>query len=84
MLHYEPVNQEINQLYLAFSKLTKTIKFAKNSEQLGANNNALMRYHEIADIFRELGSVERLSSCLNNLGCIYLRQEDFENSKIFL
>ena len=84
MLNYSPRNQEMNQLYLAFSKLTKTIKFARMSMALGDSNTALLKYHEVADIFRELQNFEQLGSCINNLGCIYLKKKQYKNSKIFL
>lgn len=84
MLNYRPRNQEINQLYLAFSKLTKTIKFARNSLVLGENNQALLNYHEIADIFSELQNNTKLGICINNLGCIYLKKKQYSNSRIFL
>lgn len=38
MLNYNPRNNEINLLYLAFSKLTKTIKVARNSLYEGDDN----------------------------------------------
>jgi hypothetical protein len=52
MLNYRPRNKEINLLYLAFSNLTKTIKVARNSLYEGDDNQALIGYHEVAQIFR--------------------------------
>ena len=51
MLHYKPRNHEINVLYLAFSNLTKTIKVARDSLYEGDDNQALLNYHEVAQIF---------------------------------
>lgn len=84
MLQYQPCNKEINLLYLAFSKLTKTIKVARNSLYEGDDNQALLNYHEVAEIFSELKNREKEGSCINNLGCIYIKKEQFENAYIFL
>jgi len=84
MLNYKPRNHEINVLYLAFSNLTKTIKVARDSLYEGDDNLALLNYHEVAQIFEQLGNEEKLGSCLNNLGCIYLKKEQFKNSMFFL
>ena len=84
MLNYKPRNHEINVLYLAFSNLTKTIKVARNSLYEGDDNQALLGYHEVAQIFGELGNQEKLGSCMNNLGCIYLKKDQFENAQEFL
>jgi len=84
MLNYKPRNQEINMLYLAFSNLTKTIKVARNSLYEGDDNQALLGYHEVAQIFEKLENQEKLGSCMNNLGCIYLKKDQFEISKQFL
>ena len=75
MLNYEPRNNEINLLYLAFSKLTKTIKVARNSLYEGDDNQALLNYHEVAGIFKELQNREKEGSCINNLGCIYMKKD---------
>ena len=83
-LNYTPTNHEINQLYLAFSKLTKTIKVARNSLYEGDDNLALLNYHEVSQIFSELKNREKEGSCINNLGCIYIKKNQFENAIIFL
>lgn len=84
MLNYKPRNHEINYLYLAFSNLTKTIKVARNSLYEGDDNQALLNYHEVAQIFDTLHNQEKLGSCMNNLGCIYLKKDQFEISFDFL
>ena len=84
MLNYKPRNNEINVLYLAFSNLTKTIKVARNSLYEGDDNQALLNYHEVAQIFDQLDNQQKLGSCINNLGCIYLKKDQFENSFDFL
>lgn len=84
MLNYKPRNNEINVLYLAFSNLTKTIKVARNSLYLGDDNQALLNYHEVAQIFDQLKNRQKLGSCMNNLGCIYLKKGMFENSFEFM
>lgn len=84
MLNYKPRNHEINYLYLAFSNLTKTIKVARNSLYEGDDNQALLNYHEVAQIFETLHNQEKLGSCMNNLGCIYLKKDQFEISFEFL
>ncbi len=84
MLGYKPRNREINMLYLAFSNLTKTIKVARNSLYEGDDNQALLNYHEVAQIFGKLKNQEKLGSCMNNLGCIYLKKDQYENSFEFL
>jgi len=56
MLHYKPINKEINVLYLAFSNLTKTIKVARESLYEGDDNQALLDYHEVANIFNKLNN----------------------------
>ena len=48
MTNYRPKNNEINQLYLSFSNLTKTIKLARTSMYQGDENQALLNYHECA------------------------------------
>lgn len=75
MLNYKPRNKEINVLYLAFSNLTKTIKVARNSLYEGDDNQALLNYHEVMKIFDQLDNHEKKGSCINNLGCIYLKKE---------
>lgn len=84
MLNYKPRNHEINVLYLAFSNLTKTIKVARDSLYEGDDNQALLNYHEVAQIFDQLNNQEKLGSCMNNLGCIYLKKDQYENSFEFL
>ena len=84
MLNYKPRNYEINTLYLAFSDLTKTIKVARDSLYEGDDNQALLNYHEVAQIFDNLNNQEKLGSCMNNLGCIYLKKDQFDNSIDFL
>ena len=84
MLNYKPRNHEINLLYLAFSKLTKTIKVARNSLYEGDDNQALLNYHEVAEIFSELKNREKEGSCINNLGCIYIKKDQFEKAITFL
>ena len=84
MLNYKPRNHEINVLYLAFSNLTKTIKVARNSLYEGDDNQALLGYHEVAQIFLSLKNNEKLGSSMNNLGCIYLKKEQYETSFMFL
>lgn len=84
MLNYRPRNHEINVLYLAFSNLTKTIKVARNSLYEGDDNQALLNYHEVAQIFDQLNNRDKLGSCMNNLGCIYLKKDQFDNSFEFL
>ena len=73
--NYKPRNRQINKLFLAFSKLTKTIDVARNSLSQGNENQALLRYHEVAELFESLDNQEKLGSCMNNLGCIYLKKE---------
>ncbi len=75
MLRYKPRNKEVNVLYLAFSNLTKTIKVARNSLHEGDDNQALLNYHEVNEIFQNLNNEEKHGSCMNNLGCIYLKKE---------
>jgi len=75
MLNYKPRNKEINILFLEFSNLAKTIKVARESLYEGDENKALLDYHEVASIFRKFGNLEKLSSCMNNLGCIYLKKK---------
>ena len=84
MLNYKPRNREINVLYLAFSNLTKTIKAARNSLYEGDDNQALLNYHEVMKIFDQLDNQEKKGSCINNLGCIYLKKEQFETAIEFL
>ena len=84
MLNYKPRNNEINVLYLAFSNLTKTIKVARNSLYVGDDNQALLNYHEVAKIFTQMQNMNKLGSCMNNLGCIYLKKNQFQNSFEFV
>jgi hypothetical protein len=75
MLNYKARNKEINILYLEFSNLAKTIKVARESLYEGDENKALLDYHEVASIFKKFGNIEKFSSCMNNLGCIYLKKK---------
>jgi len=84
MLNYKPRNNEINVLYLAFSNLTKTIKVARESLYEGDDNQALLDYHEVASIFNKLNNNEKYGSCMNNLGCIYLKKNQFEKAIEYL
>lgn len=84
MLNYRDTNYEINTLYQAFSNLTKTIKVARDSLYEGDDIQALLNYHEVSSIFDKLNNNEKLGSCMNNLGCIYLKIDQFENSLKFL
>lgn len=84
MLNYKPRNKEINLLYLAFSNLTKTIKVARNSLYEGDDNQALIGYHEVAQIFRQLENQQKLGMCMNNLGCIYLKKDSFDIANEYL
>lgn len=80
MVGYKERNYEINTLFLAFSNLTKTIKVARNSLYEGDANQALLNYHEVAQIFDRLRNNQKLGACMNNLGCIYLKKDQFDNS----
>ena len=77
MLNYKKRNHEINLLYDAFSNLTKTIKVARTSLYSGDDNQALLNYHEVAQIFTQLDNKEKLGSTLNNIGCIYLKNAQY-------
>jgi hypothetical protein len=79
-LGYRPRNKEVNKLYLAFSNLMKTIGVARNSLSEGNDNKALLGYHEVAERFENMGNYEKLGSCYNNLGCIYMKKEQFDIS----
>lgn len=81
---YQNRNDEVNKLHLAFSRLTKSVRLAKNSLDLGDDNKALLNYHEVADLFYELKNQEKFGICLNNIGCLYLKKSQFENASIFL
>mgnify|MGYP000978289045 CR=1 FL=1 len=78
MLNYKKRNHEINVLYDAFSNLTKTIKVARTSLNTGDDNLALLNYHEVATIFHKLDNKEKLGSTYNNIGCIYLKKQEYE------
>ena len=84
MANYDPKNKEINQLYLSFSNLTKTIKIARTSMFQGDENQALLNYHECAQIYDQLHNIEKKGRCYNNLGVIYLKKGQFNKSKFFL
>ena len=73
IINYNDVNYEINTLYRSFSNLTKTIKVARESFNEGNDNQALLNYHEVAQIYEKMGNQEKLGSCMNNLGCIYTK-----------
>lgn len=75
MLNYKPRNKEINLLFLEFSNLAKSIKVARESLYEGDENKALLDYHEVASVFKKLNNMEKFSSCMNNLGCIYLKKK---------
>ena len=56
MYNYVERSYEINQLYLAISKTTKTLSFA--SKKLDKDDKAaLLNYQEVAQIFGELGNI---------------------------
>ncbi len=57
---------------------------ARNSLYLGDDNQALLNYHEVNEIFKNLNNSEKHGSCMNNLGCIYLKKKQFETSIDFL
>jgi tetratricopeptide (TPR) repeat protein len=80
MLDYRPTNYEMNTLYLSFSDLTKCIKVARDSLYEGDDNQALLNYHEVASIFQDLQNDGKLGGCMNNIGCIYLKKEQFETA----
>ena len=64
---------------MAFSKLTRTVKAARTS--LNENENqALLTYHEVAEIFDALKNYEKFGHCMNNIGCLYLRKQQFANA----
>lgn len=50
----------------------------------GDENQALLNYHECAQIFDQLHNIEKKGRCYNNLGCIYLKKGQFKESKNFL
>lgn len=54
MIGFKHRNYEINTLFQAFSNLTKTIKVARDSLYEGDANQALLNYHEVAQIFDRL------------------------------
>lgn len=54
MIGFKKRNHEINTLFQAFSNLTKTIKVARDSLYENDANQALLNYHEVAQIFDRL------------------------------
>lgn len=44
----------------------------------------MLNYHEVAEIFSELKNREKEGSCINNLGCIYLKKDQHDNALTFL
>ena len=80
----QDVNYEINTLYQAFSNLTKTIKVARESLHEGDDNQALLNLHEVSQIFCNMKNNEKYGSSLNNLGAIYLKINQFEESSKYL
>ena len=73
MNNYVPRNNEINLLHLVFSKLSKTVRAARNSLMQGDDKQALLTYNEVAEIFYELKNFEKYGNCMNNIGCLYLK-----------
>ena len=77
MSNYEHKNQEINELHLTFSKLSKIVVVARNSLNQGDENEALLNYNEVAKIFKDMKNFENYGKCMNNIGCLYLKKSLF-------
>lgn len=84
IVNYKNRNKEINFLYHAFSNLTKTLSVANTSLESGDANQALLNYHEAMSVFHTLHNVQKKGSCLNNIGCLYLKINQFQNAITFL
>jgi hypothetical protein len=82
---YKDRNKEINNLHLAFSRHIKTIQAAERSmsSEIGTEE-AILNFHEVAKIYKKTRSFEKVQSCLNNIGCLYLKNNDFELSEAFI
>ena len=53
MSDYKKQSHEINELYRAFSKLTKSIMIARTAYSTGNENSAILHYIEAAQVFKE-------------------------------
>ena len=84
IFNWKESNREFNHLYFGISKLIKAINFAGQQLQLGDDNLALFNYHEVQQIYGDLGNKLKQGSCLNNIGCLYLKTTSFNNAAAFL
>lgn len=77
MSDYNKQSHEIDELYRAFSKLTKCIMIARTALLTGNENSAILHYSEAALVFKEQKNYVNLGICYNNIGCLHLRMRDF-------
>ena len=82
--NYGDRNEEINYLYHAFSNLTKTLTAAKSSLEQGDDNQALLNYHEAAQIFSRLHNIDKRGACMNNISCLYIKNKDYGKGQEFI
>lgn len=84
MSGYIPVNKEMNILYKQFSNLARTIKIARESLFEGDENQALMNYHEVTELFERYHNREQLGRCFNNLAVIYFKKYELGKTVFYL
>jgi tetratricopeptide (TPR) repeat protein len=78
------MNVETNELFLAFSKLIKTIRLAKNSMTNLDDNQSLVNYHEVLKSFIDLGNISKVGACINNMSSIYMKKGYFKEALSFI
>lgn len=83
-INYKDHNYEINTLYQAFSKLAKTVRIASDSLQHGNNVEALLNYHDVLLIFKQIKNDAKSGSCMNNIGCIYIKTKEYDLARKFI
>lgn len=84
MAGYKPVSYEMNFLYKQFSNLVRTIKIARESLFEGDDNQALLNYHEVTELYEKYHNIQQLGRCFNNLACIYFKKFEYEKTFTFL
>ena len=75
-LKYKEHNLEINELFLIFSRVINSLRYARN-EFDSSNLNSLINYHEVYKTFKNLNNTAKVEACINNMSAICSKKNLF-------
>ena len=64
--------------------MARTIKIARESLFEGDDNQALMNYHEVTELFERYHNRDQLGRCFNNLAVIYYKKFELDKTVFYI